>query len=64
MAKEYILIYIDDLIIITEDEAQGVQKLKEMLLRASHYGLEVNWSKKQLIQQRVVTLTTSWRMVW
>lgn len=53
VAKGYLLIFIDDLIIISEDEEQGVQRLEEVLMRASQYGLEVNWSKTQLIQRRV-----------
>ena len=37
-----VVIYMDDLIIPSEDEAQGIEKLKQVLQTTSEYGLELN----------------------
>lgn len=51
--SDYVLIFIDDLIILSEDEVQALERLKAVLQRASQYGLDVNWKKSQLVQKRV-----------
>lgn len=53
IVKGIVLIFIDDLIILAEDEQQGLERLKEVLKVASEYGLEINWKKAQLLQRSV-----------
>lgn len=48
-----LLIFIDDLIILAEDESQALQHLKDVLKVASEFGLEINWKKSQLLQESV-----------
>lgn len=48
-----LLIFIDDLIILAEDEHQAIQRLQEVLKVAADYGLEINWKKSQLLQRSV-----------
>ncbi|XP_073958313.1 uncharacterized protein [Choristoneura fumiferana] len=38
---------------VEQDETQAVERLKLVLVRASQYGLEINWKKAQLIQRKV-----------
>lgn len=51
--KGHVLVFIDDVIILAEDEVQAVSRLREVLYRASQYGLEINWKKTQLVQRKV-----------
>jgi hypothetical protein len=51
--QRHILVFIDDIIIISDSEAQAVERLKGVLVRASQYGLEINWKKTRLIQRSV-----------
>lgn len=51
--KGIILIFIDDLLILAEDEKQAVDRLSQVLQRASEYGLEINWKKSQLLVRKV-----------
>lgn len=48
-----VLIFIDDLIILSNNEEEGISRLKEVLKVASEYGLEINWKKTQLLQTSV-----------
>lgn len=47
--KGYLLIFIDDLLIMSKDYDEGLMKLREVLKVASEYGLEINWKKCELL---------------
>lgn len=53
IARGIVLIFIDDVIILAEDEHQALARLKEVLRVASDNGLEINWKKTQLLQRSV-----------
>lgn len=48
-----LLIYVDDLIIPSQTEEEGLAKLKKVLQVASEYGLEINFKKCQLLKHRI-----------
>ncbi|KAL0881567.1 hypothetical protein ABMA27_001398 [Loxostege sticticalis] len=48
-----LLIFIDDLIILSKDKSEGISRLQEVLKVASEYGLEINWKKCQILQTSV-----------
>ncbi|MFX9158074.1 reverse transcriptase domain-containing protein, partial [Acinetobacter baumannii] len=43
----------DDIIIPSENEEEGVRKLKRVLQIASNYGLEINTKKCQFLKRKV-----------
>lgn len=53
VARGIVLIFVDDLIIPSENEEKAVERLEEVLKVASEYGLEINWKKSQLICKKV-----------
>lgn len=48
-----VLVYLDDLIIPSKDEREGLEKLKTVLQTASQFGLEINWTKCELLVDKV-----------
>lgn len=53
IAQGIMLTFIDDLVIYSENEVQALQSLKSVLKIASEYGLQINWTKANLIRRRV-----------
>lgn len=47
------LIYLDDLIVLSNDEYDGIKNVKAVLDIASQVGLEINWKKCRFLQRRV-----------
>lgn len=48
-----VLTYLDDLIIPSEDEDSGIERLKKVLKIASEAGLVINWKKYCFLQKKV-----------
>lgn len=48
-----IIVYIDDIIIPTSDEREGIQSLKKILSVAEKHGLQIKWEKCQFLQRKV-----------
>ncbi|XP_047027973.1 uncharacterized protein K02A2.6-like [Helicoverpa zea] len=53
ITRGVVVIFIDDLLIPALTEAQAVERLQEVLQVAMEYGLEINWSKSQLLVRKV-----------
>lgn len=53
IAKGYLLIFIDDLIISAETYEEALDRLREVMSVASEYGLLINWEKCDLLTTRV-----------
>ncbi|XP_037976041.2 uncharacterized protein K02A2.6 [Plutella xylostella] len=53
IASGIVLIFIDDVIILAENEEEAIERLKIVLKVSSEYGLEINWKKTQLLQRKV-----------
>lgn len=51
--EKIVLIYMDDLIILSRDEEDGLKNLKTVLTTASQAGLTINWNKCCFLQRRV-----------
>lgn len=51
--RKIAILYIDDVIIPSRDEDEGIKNLKEVLNVASEYGLEINKKKCQFLKKRV-----------
>lgn len=51
--KSVVLYYMDDLIILSSNEAQGIERLKLVFQIAQDYGLEIKKSKCQILKRRV-----------
>ena len=48
-----VLTYLDDLIVPSCNEGDGVRKLRKVLSTASEYGLRINWKKCRFLQRRI-----------
>lgn len=46
-------IYMDDIIVYSIDEEQGLQKVRKVLDITAAYGLKVNWKKCKFLQTKV-----------
>lgn len=46
-----ILTYMDDLVVLSRDEKEGVSRLKEILATAQDYGLQIQWKKCQFLKR-------------
>lgn len=53
MAKDGVMVFIDDVIIPSMNYEEGVIKLKKVLKTAAEYGLQINWKKCELLTTRV-----------
>ena len=53
MRKGVVILYMDDLIIPSKDEVEGLEKLKMVLQQASDYGLEIKIKKCQFLKRSV-----------
>lgn len=53
IAGDRVLTYMDDLIIPSRDESEGINNLREVLLTASEYGLNINWKKCRFLESRI-----------
>nr|GBM30711.1 Retrovirus-related Pol polyprotein from transposon 297 [Araneus ventricosus] len=51
--ENVVMIYLDDLIISSENETQGIERLQRVLKTASEYGLELNIKKCQLLKPEI-----------
>lgn len=51
-----IVVYMDDIIIPSKDEIEGVEKFEIVLKRAERCGLRIKWSKCQILQRKVIFL--------
>lgn len=49
----YILVYLDDIIILASTLKEAIDRLKKVLEVASEYGLEINFKKCQFLKSRV-----------
>ncbi|GBO46567.1 Retrovirus-related Pol polyprotein from transposon 17.6 [Araneus ventricosus] len=47
------MIYLDDLVISSENETQGIERLQRVLKTASEYGLELNIKKCQFLKREI-----------
>lgn len=54
--KGVVITYMDDLIIPSTDEDEGVQKFKQVLQVAERAGMDINWSKCKFLERKVVFL--------
>lgn len=52
-ASKTVLIYMDDLILSSDDIASGLEKLRLVLKTASEFGLEIKWKKCQFLQSKI-----------
>lgn len=50
------LAYLDDLIIPSKTEEDGLDKLRKVLIRAEEYGLRFNWKKCQFMKKEITYL--------
>lgn len=48
-----IFAYMDDMILPAKTEAEALEKLKRVLIRASEYGLNIKWKKCSLLQRSI-----------
>lgn len=48
-----VLIYLDDLIVLSNDEYDGIDNVRAVLDVASQVGLEINWKKCRFLQRKV-----------
>jgi len=48
-----VLVYMDDLIILSDDETSGLRNLGRVLKTANAAGLEINWKKCYFLQRKV-----------
>lgn len=53
ISKGVVLAYLDDLIIPSKTEEEGLLKLKEVLKRAEEFGLEFNWLKCHFMKKEI-----------
>jgi len=53
MRQKLVLIYMDDLIVLSENEDDGFKNLELVLEVASRAGLDINWKKCHFLQKRV-----------
>jgi len=53
IAKRIVLTYLDDLIVLSCTEKEGLNNLRIVLNKASDHGLNVNWSKCRFLQRRI-----------
>lgn len=53
IANGTIMTYMDDVIIKAADEDEALQKLKEVLMVAGDYGLNIKWKKCKLLQRKI-----------
>ena len=51
-----VLPYMDDIIILSANEEEGIERLKQVLDLASQYGLDINFRKSQFLKRKVVFL--------
>lgn len=51
--KGYVLTYMDDLIIPSQDEVEAIRKLKVVLEVCSRFGLIINWKKCQFLRKTI-----------
>lgn len=48
-----IIVYMDDIVIPAKDEMEGLEKFRVVLSRAAASGLQIKWSKCQILQREV-----------
>lgn len=48
-----VVTYLDDLVITSKDEKEGLARLEKVLTTAQEYGLEINWKKCQFLHRKV-----------
>lgn len=48
-----VLIYMDDIVILSKNEEQAVERLRLVLFTAAEYGLIIRWRKCQFLQKRI-----------
>lgn len=48
-----VLVYMDDLIVLSDDDASGLRNLERVLKTASAAGLMINWGKCRFLQRKV-----------
>ena len=46
-----VLLYLDDIIILSKSVEEGTEKLKRVINLASNYGLEINFKKAQFLKK-------------
>jgi len=51
--KRWLLIYLDDLIILARNSNEAIERLREILNHASQYGLIINWKKCQILKDKI-----------
>lgn len=51
--KKIMMVYMDDAVILAENEEEAKQNLKLVLKYAANAGLEINWKKCQFLQKRI-----------
>lgn len=51
--RKIVLIYMDDLVALSENESDGLSSLKIILQTASQAGLTINWKKCNVLQHKV-----------
>ncbi|GBM72285.1 Transposon Ty3-G Gag-Pol polyprotein [Araneus ventricosus] len=51
--ENVVMIYLDDLVIFSENETQGIERLQRVLKTASEYGLELNIKKCQFLKREI-----------
>lgn len=53
MNKEIIIVYVDDIIIPSKIEEEGIRNLKTVLKVAEEHGVQFKCSKSQFLQRKV-----------
>ena len=49
--KGIMLVYLDDIVIIAQNEDEAIRSLEHVLKEAASYSLDINWKKCQLLQK-------------
>lgn len=56
LESQTLIIYLDDIIVPSADEEEGVQKLKKIFQVAADYGLQFNFKKCNFLQRKITFL--------
>lgn len=51
--EKIVLVYMDDLIVLSKNEDDGLRNLETVLMTASQAGLTINWKKCSFLQRKV-----------
>jgi hypothetical protein len=53
IAKSYVIVYLDDIVIPSVSIEEGLEKLKKVLNVAARNGLKIKWKKSQILKEEI-----------